>query len=278
MDQTMNQTEQVKEIDLMELWDVFVYRLPIILLAAVIAVSGFFAFTCVTYEAEYSSTATLYILRQNEDTQSAATAYNEITLASKVVNDCTHMLKSRSVVEPVIEELGLDMTYSELYSKISTNNPSDTRILEVVVRGESPEIAKQIVDLLCEIGQEKIAQAMGYQQVNLFEYGTLPVNPSNRTGLKTYALVGAAAAVLTYVVYVVIYLLDDRIRTDEDVERLLGLSVLADIPDLNADHKNKYDYNRGYKYGYGYGYGYGQRPTKKRKTPAKGKTSVKEKN
>lgn len=278
MDQTMNQTEQVKEIDLMELWDVFVYRLPIILLAAVIAVSGFFAFTCVTYEAEYSSTATLYILRQNEDTQSAATAYNEITLASKVVNDCTHMLKSRSVVEPVIEELGLDMTYSELYSKISTNNPSDTRILEVVVRGESPEIAKQIVDLLCEIGQEKIAQAMGYQQVNLFEYGTLPVNPSNRTGLKTYALVGAAAAVLTYVVYVVIYLLDDRIRTDEDVERLLGLSVLADIPDLNADHKNKYGYNRGYKYGYGYGYGYGQRPTKKRKTPAKGKTSVKEKN
>lgn len=273
MDQTMNQTEQVKEIDLMELWDVFVYRLPIILLAAVIAVSGFFAFTCVTYEAEYSSTATLYILRQNEDTQSAATAYNEITLASKVVNDCTHMLKSRSVVEPVIEELGLDMTYSELYSKISTNNPSDTRILEVVVRGESPEIAKQIVDLLCEIGQEKIAQAMGYQQVNLFEYGTLPVNPSNRTGLKTYALVGAAAAVLTYVVYVVIYLLDDRIRTDEDVERLLGLSVLADIPDLNADHKNKYGYNK-----YGYGYGYGQRPTKKRKTPAKGKTSVKEKN
>ena len=269
----MNQTEQVQEIDLKELWDLFVQRLPIILLAAVIAAAGFFAIVTVTYEAEYSSTATLYILRQNEDTQSAATAYNEINLAAKVVNDCTHMLKSRSVVQTVIDELGLNMTYSQLYNKISTSNPSDTRILEVVVRAESPELAKQIVDRLCEIGQEKIAAAMGYQQVNLFEYGTLPVNPSNRTGLKTYALVGAVAAVLTYAVFVVVHLLDDRIRSDEDVERLLGLSVLADIPDLNAVHKNKYGYS-----GYGYGYGYGQKPAKKHKAPAKAKPGVKEKN
>lgn len=262
MDQTINQNEQVQEIDLMELWDLFVYRLPIILLAAVIAVSGFFAFAFVTYEAEYSSTATLYILRQNDEQQSAATAYNEINLATKVVNDCTHMLKSRSVVEPVIQELGLDLTYSELYKKISTNNPSDTRILEVTVAGETPELAKQIVDRLCEIGQEKIAQAMGYQQVNLFEYGTLPVKPSNQTGLRTYALVGAAAAALTYAVFVIMHLVDDRIRSDEDVERLLGLSVLADIPDLNAEHKNKYGYQ---------GYGYGQKPVRKHKAPVKGK-------
>ena len=267
MDHTMNQNEQIQEIDLMELWDVFVYRLPIILLAVVIALSGFFAFTFVTYEAEYSSTATLYILRQNDDQQSAATAYNEINLATKVVNDCTHMLKSRSVVEPVIEELGLQMTYSELYSKISTNNPQDTRILEVKVAGASPELAKQIVDRLCEIGQEKIAKAMGYQQVNLFEYGTLPDKPSNQTGLRTYALVGAVAGILTYAVFVVMHLVDDRIRSDEDVERLLGLSVLAAIPDINAERKNKNGYYKAY--------GYGQKPVKK-KAPVKGKPMGKE--
>ena len=261
MDQTMNQSEQELNIDLMELWRIFVYRFPILLLAAVVAVTGFFAFKLVTYDAEYSSVATLYILRQNEDQQSAATAYNEINLAAKVVNDCTHMLKSRSVVEPVIKELGLDMTYGELYSKITTKNPDETRILEVVVAAATPELAKQIADRLCEIGQEKIAAAMGYQQVNLFEYGTLPVNPSNRTGMRTYALVGMIAAVLTYAIFVVIHLLDDRIRSEEDVERLLGLSVLAEIPDLNEDRKRKY----------GYGYGYGQKPVKKKVSKAGGK-------
>ena len=264
MDQNMNQMEKFQEIDLMEFWHIFVYRFPIILLAAVIAVSGFFGFNLLTYEAEYSSTATLYILRQNDEIQSAATAYNEINLATKVVNDCTHMLKSRSVVEPVIEELGLNMTYSQLYAKISTKNPNDTRILEVKVAGATPELAKQIVDRLCEIGQEKIAQAMGYQQVNLFEYGTLPVSPSNRTSLRTYALIGAVTAVLTYAVFAIMHLVDDRIRSDEDVERLLGLSVLAAIPDLNAEHKNKYGYKA---------YGYGQKPVKK----AKAKSGVKEK-
>ena len=263
------QSEQVQVVDLAELWNVFVQRLAFIVLAAVIAVGGFFAYITLTYEAEYSSTATLYILRQNDDNQSAATAYNEINLASKVVNDCTHMLKSRSVVEPVIEELGLDMSYGELYKRISTNNPKDTRILEVIVAGETPEQAKQIVDRICEVGQETITKAMGYQQVNLYEFGTLPKVPSNRTGLKTYALVGIGAALLMYVVFVVAYLLDDRIRSDEDVERLLGLSILADIPDLNAVHKDKYGYYKAY--------GYGQKPVKKRKQPVKKKPGVKEK-
>jgi len=270
MDQTMNQSKQEQEIDLMELWHLFIYRLPILVLAAVIAMSGFFVLNFVTYEAEYSSVATLYILRQNDEKQSAASSYNEMILAAKVVNDCTHMLKSRSVVEPVIKELGLQMSYEELYKKISTNNPDETRILEVVVAGSTPEQAKQIVDRLCVIGQEKIAEAMGYQQVNLFEYGTLPVNPSNRTGMRTYILVGGAAAVLAYAVFVVIHLLDDRIRSEEDVERLLGLSVLADIPDLNVEHKGKYGYKS-------YGYGYGQKPVKKGNAPAKGKPGGKEK-
>lgn len=266
----MHETEKVQEIDLKELWDIFVLRLPVMLLAAVVAVAGFFAFNFVTYEPEYSSTATLYILRQNEDmAENVTDAYNEMTLALRVVNDCTHMLKSRSVVEPVIKELGLEMTYEQLYGKITTNNPEDTRILEVLVQGESPELAKQIVDRLCEIGQDKIAETMGFQQVNLFEYGTLPENPSNQTGLRTYALVGAAAAVLTYAVFVAIYLLDDRIRTDEDVERLLGLSVLADIPDINANQKKGY--------GYRYGYGYGQRAGKRSDSANKGKSGVKEK-
>lgn len=263
------QNEQIQVVDLAELWGVFVQRLPVILLAAVIAICGFFAVITLTYEAEYSSTATLYILRQNDENQSAATAYNEINLASKVVNDCTHMLKSRSVVEPVIEELGLDMTYSELYSKISTSNPKDTRILEVIVAGQTPEQAKRIVDRICEVGQEKIAQAMGYQQVNLYEYGTMPKSPSNRTGLKIYAMVGVGAALLVYAVFVVAYLLDDRIRSDEDVERLLGLSILADIPDLNAVHKDKYGYYKAY--------GYGQKPTKKGNAPVKKNPGVKEK-
>lgn len=79
------------------------------------------------------------------------------------------------------------------------------------------------------------------------EYGTLNDKPCNTTSMTTYMLVGMIAAVLVYSIYLIIYLLDDRIRTEEDIERYLGLSVLGDIP--NADDKKSHQY--GYYKAYG---------------------------
>ena len=113
------------------------------------------------------------------------------------------------------------------------------------------------MDAICEIGQEQITEAMGFQQVNLYEYGTLNAKPCNTTRMMTYLLVGMIAAVLVYSIYLIIYLLDDRIRTEEDMERYLGLSVLGDIP--NADEKK----NRQHGYYKAYG-AYEQGKTKKK--------------
>ena len=126
------------------------------------------------------------------------------------------------------------------------------------MESDSPENAKRIVDAICEIGQEQITEAMGFQQVNLYEYGTLNDKPCNTTSMTTYMLVGMIAAVLVYSIYLIIYLLDDRIRTEEDIERYLGLSVLGDIP--NADDKKSRQY--GYYKAYG---AHGQKKTKKKR-------------
>lgn len=234
----MNETKNTIEISVKELWDVFVQRLVILVLVAVIAVFGSFLFDRITYEAQYESTASMYILRDNASmSTSTADAYNEFNLALKMVNDCTYMLKSRTVLEAVIDELGLDYTYEQLYKRISTENPENTRILEVTVQGDSAEQAKRIVDRLCEIGQANIDDAMGFSQITLYEYGNLPEKPCNKTGLTMFLIIGVAAAILTYGVFLVIYLLDDRIRSEEDIERYLGLTVLGEIPDLTDSRK-----------------------------------------
>lgn len=262
----MTEKNRMRVLTLKDLWDIFVRRIMTIMLAAVIAAGVSFAIDRITFRAQYTSTATLYILRENENmSTSSGEASNEFSLALKVVNDCTYLLKSRTVVNQVIEDLELDMSYNALYANISTNNPTNTRILEVKVQASSPELAKRIVDRLCEIGQDKIHDAMGFSQVNLYEYGALPSKPSNRTGMMTFAAIGVAAAVVVYALYLLKFLLDDRIRSDEDIESVLGLSILAEIPNVNGSKKGygKYAYKK-YGYGrYGYGrrrqYGYGQR-------------------
>lgn len=240
----MENSSSVRVITLKELWELFVQRWWVILLAAVICAGGFFTINQITFVPKYQSTATLYILKQNESESN--TSSDDFSLALKVVNDCDYLLKSHSVLDQVIEQLNLDISYEDLSKAVSTSNPEDTRILEVSVEADSPEEAKRIVDAVCKVGTESITAAMGFQQVNLYEYGTLDEKPCNQTRKLTYAVVGAVAAVLTYTAFLIFYLVDDTLRTDEDIQQHLGLTILGDIPNANNTSKKHYGYYSAY--------------------------------
>lgn len=244
-----NNTQQV--ITFRDIWELFLQRLVIILLVTAISVAAFYVYNTATYKPLYQSTATLYIAGDDSfEGNSSADAYNTYSLALKVVNDCDYLLSSRSVLDQVIQEMNLNTSYGVLQSRISTNNPANTRILEVTIEIEEPQLAKQVVDRLCEIGEEKINEVMGANYVSLYEYGTLTNAPCNGTPKSTYLIVGAAAAVITFGLCLLVFLLDDRIKTTEHIEQLLGLTVLGDIPDNNAiNQKGRYGYYRGRGYG-----------------------------
>jgi capsular polysaccharide biosynthesis protein len=189
----MNQTNNTKPITLKDLWYIFVQRIIIIALVAIITTVCSYGIARSQYKPQYASVATLYILRSNEYQNSSSNEISdELSLALKVVADCTYILKSRTVINHVIDELDLNTNYSQLYKKISTNTPHNTRILEVMVQADSPEIAKKTVDLLCEYGQKQMQTATGFNQVNVYEYGTLPTAPYNSINKTLHLTIGAA--------------------------------------------------------------------------------------
>lgn len=241
----MENKSNIKVISLNELWEILIQRLWIILLVAVLTVAVVYAGITLTFVPRYESVATLYILQQSNTNQNVDnTNYEGFNLALKVVNDCTHLMKSHSVLDNVIKDLSLNISYKDLYESISITNPTDTRILEVAVESDTPLNAKMIVDKICSIGTAKITDAMGFEQVNFYEKGVLDMKPCNTTSVSVYLAIGLAAAALTYLVFFMQYILDDKIYTDEDIEKYLKLSILGDIPCSDATDKKRY----GYKY------------------------------
>ena len=263
----MNEKEssKAKILSFRDLWEIFLSRWWVMLLAAVIAIAAVFIIRSIIFVPKYESTATLYILRSEQQSTGSSTD-SDFSLALKVVNDCDYLLKSHAVVDDVIDELQLDtvygISYKELSEMISTSNPENTRILEVIVEAESPELARLIVNSLCRIGQDKINDAMRIQQVNLFEEGTLSTEASNRMGVVTYFLIGLLAAVTVYIIFLIMFVIDDSLRTEDDIVRALGLTVLAEIPDANGYKKpNKYgQYGKYGKYGRYGKTAYGNKP------------------
>ena len=265
----MEKQNNLREIKLNDLWKIFISKLWIMVLAAVMVIAGFYIFNKLTFTPKYESTATLYILRQANETTVDQKATEDFSLALNVVNDCDQLLKSHIVLDEVIKNLKLDISYEELAACVSTANPEDTRILEVTVEAATPETAKLVVDQICNIGEAKIEKAMGFDQVNLFEEGVIDYSPSNRINLMTYALIALVVVVLIYSVYLLRYLFDDRIKTDEEIERYLELTVIGDIPNAYGHKKKKNAYygqyggyygSYGNKYGYSYRYKYKYKP------------------
>ena len=126
-------------------------------------------------------------------------------------------------------------------------------MLEVSVKTASAQESKRIADCVCRIASEKITAAMGMDQVNIYAEGTLENKPCNTVGLTKYAITGIAAAVVVYAVYLVAFMLDDRIKTEEDVVKYLGLSVLGDIPNGSDTKHRSAKYGRYYRNGKHYG-------------------------
>lgn len=254
----MEKDNNVKVLAISDLWHAFSWHIIPIILAAVISVLGVYIYSRYFRKPLYRSTAALYILRQERE-PNYDNSNLDFSLALNVVNDCNYMLKSHAVLDDVMEELNLNIAYKSLASMISTYNPDGTRVLEVSVESESMSLSKDIVDTLCRIGADKISEAMGFNQVNVYEYGTVTNIPSNQIGLRRYALIGIGAVVLVYLAYLIAMILDDKIRSEEDVHKYLNLSVLGDIPNASAAEGSKYSryyrYDRKHKYGKYYRYG-----------------------
>lgn len=237
----MDKKQNGYEIDLLDLWGVFVNHVIPIVLAAVLCVAAMFVYSSFLLTPMYESTATLYILKQDntEYTQS------DYTVALNVVNDCTYMITSESVLSKVISDTKLDMSCEQLKHLISTDNPSGTRVIEITVKSDNAVESKRIVDSVCSVAADKISESIGMDSVNVYSKADLQREPCNTFGMKTYALGAIVAAFLVYCLFVVGFVMNDNIKTPEDVEKYLDLVVLGDIPNCNASKHSRGKY---YKY------------------------------
>lgn len=235
--------EEEIEIDLLEIFAVFRKKIWMILLAAVIGGGLAGAFSCFVLTPQYTSSAMVYILSK----ETTLTSLADLQIGSQLTKDYRIIVTSRPVLEDVVEELGLNMTYKDLKKKVTIDNPSDTRILSIMAEDADPYLAKQIADKVASTASEYIGDIMEMVPPKMIEDGEIPIEKSSPSNVRN-ALLGALAAVaLVCGMLVVGVVMNDSIRSEEDVSKYLGLTVLASVPkregeieeDKEAMAKNK---------------------------------------
>ena len=223
------------EIDLMELFHVFLKKAWLIIGVGIICAALAFIGTKMFITPMYESSSMIYLLSKSN----AITSALDIQLGSQMTDDFMVLVKSRPVVEKVIKEEKLDLTYEEMVEKVIVSNPANTQILKIAVQDADPVMACTLANAMAEVTSDRVAEVMNTDKPNVDEEAIVTDEPVSPSTLKNTVLGGMVGVILVMGVIFINFMLDDRIKTEEDIAKYLELNTLASIPKMSGMRKDK---------------------------------------
>ena len=227
----------MEEIDIKEiLYFIFKKKFFVIILTILGIIAGVL-YTKFLVTPMYSSNTTVVLSKPTTATTSyvsnnEAITQNDITLNSKLVATYSEIMKSRAVAEEVKQTLNLNVSEQSLMSNISVTSKDDTEMLKIQVSNEDPVIAANVANTLSEVFKNKVKEIYNIENVTVIDKA-IPSNlPYNVSYIKNAGLFGAVGLVFSCGILFLMFYFDTRIKSKSEVEELLGLEVLAVIPDM----------------------------------------------
>lgn len=224
------------EIDVLELFHVLLNKFWIILLAGIIAGLAFIGGTILFITPQYESTTKMYVLSKQDNN---TLTQQDMQTSLSLTKDYAELIKSRTVTEGVIAQLNLDLTHEELLKKMAVDSATDTRILSITVTDADPYEACKIANAIRDVAANHIKNVMDIDAVNVVETANIPDQKASPSITKNGIIGGFLGVLLSVVIILIAYISNDTVKTQEDVEKYLGLSVLGTIPLTETDRKKK---------------------------------------
>ncbi|MTB34723.1 Wzz/FepE/Etk N-terminal domain-containing protein [Streptococcus uberis] len=178
----------------------------------------------------YSVSTRIYVINQQNAENITAT---DLQAGSFLVNDYKEIITSRDVMKDVIATNSLSLSPDTLSKMISVTIPADTRVISITVTNHDPQQAKDLANSIREVASEKIKSVTKVQDVTPLEKAQLPSKPSS-PNIKRNTMIGMLiGGLFTIVIIVIKEVLDDRVKRPEDVEEVLGMTLLGIVPNID---------------------------------------------
>ena len=222
----------MEEIDLKELFDYFKGKIMWILLTIILVVAIGNIYTILRRVPMYRSSTTIVLVSENKNE-----SYNssELQLNKNLVGTYSEIIKSRKVLEPVIENLKLNYSYEQLKANVQVSSVTNTEIIRVSVGDKDPNVATKITNEIADVFTREIQKIYNLNNVSIVDKAVSNVKPYNVNYLKDNLIYIAGALVLSCGIIFICFYFDTTIKTSEEIENKLGLNVLGVVPRVTME-------------------------------------------
>lgn len=215
------------EIDLLELLNYLKKKLVFIVLAAMLGGLLGMMYTNFFTTPYYTASTRMYVLNRSSE---KAISTSDISVSNYMIKDYKVLITGKNVTQEVVDQLDLNMSAGQVAGMITVTPIDNTRVLQINVVDTDPQRAAEIANAVRAVSGRQIKAIMDVDAVNLVYEADVPTHPSGPNGTRNAMLAAVVGMVMAVGFFIVLFLLDDTIRTEEDVERYLGLSTLGVIP------------------------------------------------
>lgn len=216
------------EIDVKELLKFFISKIKIIILCTFIfAIIGVIYVNFIIVPKYHSSTT--LILVSNDNSQNSTMLQSEVTLNKNLVATYSEIVKSRTVLTKVIDELHLDTDVANLSNQITVTSVENTEIIKIEVSDESAEKARKIAETTAEVFKDEVQKIYNLTNVSVVDKAYLAEKPYNINPIKQLTIFTGAGIVAGAFILFLIFYFDTSIKSSEEIEEKLSLPVVGKV-------------------------------------------------
>ena len=230
----------MEEIDLKELLGLFWSKKTQIILIILIFMLLGVIYTIGFVTPKYSSSTTLVLASNNNQTTANAITATDITVNSKLVSTYSEIVKSKNIIRQVISNLGMKLDEDSLRKNVTVSSVKDTELIEITVTNENPSYSAKIANEIAKVFIAKVKEIYNIENIQIVDEAEVETTPSNINHPKDVMIFTFIGVVVACGYVLIANMLDTTIKTAEEVERIFKMPVIATIPLYSFDPaKNK---------------------------------------
>jgi len=224
------------EIDLIDLGRYILRHWLVVLLLTVAGAVLAFIITAFAITPVYEATSSIYVVSA---TTNSALDLSDLNLGTSLTADYQKLVKSRTLMENVIEASGEDLSPTQLSGMLTVGNDTGTRILEFTITSPDPYQAMRLANTFAEQAILFLPEVMGVKDNVPTEVDSaiLPIQPSNIRYSRNAVIGALVGFVLGVAIFTVMYMMNDTFNSAEDVEKYLGIVPMAMVPENGQRHR-----------------------------------------
>ena len=231
----------MEELDLRELfsmfWSMKIYILLIVLIFMVVGI----IYTCFFVTPKYKASTTLLLTTSQDEKAGAASTITttDISINNNLVATYSELIKSKNIIREVIDTLKLSDSEDAIRGSISVSSVKSTQMIQLDVVDLDSKKAQVIANEVAKVFSKKVEEFYNINNVQVVDVAEEPTNPYNVSHIKDVIIFAAVGFVVSAGYVLIANMLDTTVKSEEDIKRKTGLTVLVSIPSCNFDELPK---------------------------------------